>query len=354
MLMFAGMQTGNLGDAAHGADVIADLLRDVLIGPPTTHMMMTLEGYLSTIPHVDIRFGRWQTVLDAVFDGDPAHRPVSWAMHHYARAVASAALGMFDSARQAAEAFEDARAAVPAEYAFFNNPADAVLTVADLMMRGEMAYHAGEIETAFDLLQQAINAEDGLGYNEPRAWMHPPRHALGALMLEQGRVAEALAIYECDLATPAICRSADRIVATSGLAGLAECLHRLGGEDTGAADTELAAAMRATGPSRPRCRCGCGGCRDRLKAVSICSVAFPCPARAGHCGNGMAHFDPPDRLAGPVYHSAAVLSGTGKGWSASSSGMSAASLVRRHGMTGHNRADLDDPAAIDVLDEVEM
>ena len=97
MLMFAGMQTGNLGDAAHGADVIADLLRDVLIGPPTTHMMMTLEGYLSTIPHVDIRFGRWQTVLDAVFDGDPAHRPVSWAMHHYARAVASAALGMFDS-----------------------------------------------------------------------------------------------------------------------------------------------------------------------------------------------------------------------------------------------------------------
>ena len=260
MLMFAGMQTGNLGDAAHGADVIADLLRDVLIEPPTTHMMMTLEGYLSTIPHVDIRFGRWQTVLDAVFDGDPAHRPVSWAMHHYARAVASAALGMFDSARQAAEAFDDARAAVPVEYAFFNNPADAVLTVADLMMRGEMAYHAGEIETAFDLLQQAINAEDGLGYNEPRAWMHPPRHALGALMLEQGRVAEALAIYECDLGhTGDLPVSRQNRGNIWSLAGLAECLHRLGGEDTGAADAELAAAMRLADRAVTS-SCFCRGC----------------------------------------------------------------------------------------------
>ena len=48
MLMFAGMQTGNLGDATHGAAVISGLLCDVLVEPPTTHMMMTLEGYLST------------------------------------------------------------------------------------------------------------------------------------------------------------------------------------------------------------------------------------------------------------------------------------------------------------------
>ena len=260
MLMFAGMQTGNLGDAAHGATVISDLLRDVLTEPPTTHMTMTLEGYLSTVPHVDIRFGRWRTVLDALFDGDPAHRPVSRTMHHYARAVASAALGLFDSARHAAEAFDEARMAVPVEYVFFNNPADAVLTVADLMMRGEMAYHAGEIETAFDLLRQATNAEDRLAYNEPRAWMHPPRHALGALMLEQGRVAEALTVYECDLG-----RRGDLPVSRQNrgniwsLAGLAECLRRLGKSDAKAADAELAAAMRLA--DRPiASSCYCRGC----------------------------------------------------------------------------------------------
>ncbi|MEK9934855.1 MAG: hypothetical protein VW619_00350, partial [Rhodobiaceae bacterium] len=146
MLMFAGMQVGHFGDAARGAAVMTDLLDDVLVAPPTTHMMMTLEGYRSTIGHVDIRFGRWQAVLDRAFGGDPVCLPVSWAMHHYARAVAGAALGHAEAAQEAAEAFADALAVVPAEYAFFNNPADAILEVADLMMRGEMAYHAGEVE----------------------------------------------------------------------------------------------------------------------------------------------------------------------------------------------------------------
>lgn len=260
MLMFAGMQTGNLGDAAHGAAVMSGLLCDVLAEPPTTHMMMTLEGYLSTVSHVDIRFGRWQLALDRVFDGEPKHQPVSWAMHHYARAVAAAALGHFDLARHAAEAFDEARAAVPEDYAFFNNPADAILAVADLMMRGEMAYHAGEIESAFDLLRQAVNAEDRLGYNEPRAWMHPPRHALGALLLEQGRAGEALTVYEHDLG-----RTGDLPVSRQNrgniwsLTGLAECLHRLGDPHAKAADAELAAAMRlADQPIASSCYCrGC-------------------------------------------------------------------------------------------------
>ena len=265
MLMFAGMQTGNLGDATHGAAVISGLLCDVLVEPPTTHMMMTLEGYLSTVSHVDIRFGRWQPALDRVFDGEPGHRPVSWAMHHYARAVAAAALGYFDLARHAAEAFDEARAAVPEDYAFFNNPADAILAVADLMMRGEMAYHAGEIEPAFDLLRQAAIAEDRLGYNEPRAWMHPARHALGALLLERNRAVEALAVYEQDLG-----RTGDLPVSRQNrgniwsLTGLAECLHRVGDPEAKAADAVLAAAVRlADQPIASSCYCrGCAPVAD--------------------------------------------------------------------------------------------
>ena len=265
MLMFAGMQMGNRADATRGAAIITDLLQDVLDEPPATHMVMTLEGYLSTVSHVDIRFGRWHEVLDRVFDGDTASRPVSWAMHNYARAVASAALGLFDSARQAAEAFDDARSAVPAEHAFFNNPADAVLAVADLMMRGEMAYHAGEIETAFELLYQAAAAEDRLGYNEPRAWMHPPRHALGALLLEQGRVAEALQVYECDLG-----RNNDLPISRQNrgniwsLAGRVECLHRLEDSEMAAADANLAAAA---GHADQTISSSCF-CRGRVTATS--------------------------------------------------------------------------------------
>ena len=257
MLIFAGMQTGNLADAARGATVMADLLDEVLVEPPATHMMMTLEGYLSSVAHVDIRFGRWQAVLDKVFGGDPACRPVSWAMHHYARAVASAALDDADAARQAAKGFAAACAAVPADYAFFNNPADAILAVADLMMRGEMAYHAGDVETGFDLLRRAATAEDKLAYNEPRAWMHPPRHALGALLLEQGRVAAAAQIYEIDLgrddSLPVSRQNRGNIWA---LQGLHECWHLLGDGRADTLEAELESVRRlADQPITSSCFC---------------------------------------------------------------------------------------------------
>ena len=88
-----------------------------------------------------------------------------------------------------------ARACVPAGYAYFNNQADDILAVGAAMMRGEMAYHAGETEAGFNWLREAVAAEDRLVYTEPRAWMHPPRHALGALLLKQGCIDEARFIY---------------------------------------------------------------------------------------------------------------------------------------------------------------
>ncbi len=35
-------------------------------------------------------------------------------------------------------------------------------------------------------LRQAVELDDNLSYTEPWAWMHPPRHALAALLLDQG------------------------------------------------------------------------------------------------------------------------------------------------------------------------
>lgn len=41
--------------------------------------------------------------------------------------------------------------------------------------------------------------EDSLPYDEPWGWMQPVRHALGALLLEQGSVADAEIVYREDL-----------------------------------------------------------------------------------------------------------------------------------------------------------
>ena len=39
--------------------------------------------------------------------------------------------------------------------------------------------------------REAVRLDDTLPYDEPWGWMQPTRHALGALLLEQGRVVEA-------------------------------------------------------------------------------------------------------------------------------------------------------------------
>jgi len=41
--------------------------------------------------------------------------------------------------------------------------------------------------------------DDALPYDEPWGWMQPTRHALGALLFEQGHVNQAEAVYREDL-----------------------------------------------------------------------------------------------------------------------------------------------------------
>ena len=62
------------------------------------------------------------------------------------------------------------------------------------MLEGEIAYRRGEHDAAFARLRAAVGIEDDLPYDEPWGWMQPVRHALGALLLEQDRRAEAEAV----------------------------------------------------------------------------------------------------------------------------------------------------------------
>lgn len=150
-----------------------------------------LEGFLSMRVHALIRFGRWHDVLALPLPADPELYCVTTAMTRYARGVAQAALSDVAAARAEQRAFEAARARVPESRTLFNNTCLAILEVAAQMLEGEVAYRAGEHERAFAALREAVALSDGLTYDEPWAWMQPVRHALGALLLEQGRVEEA-------------------------------------------------------------------------------------------------------------------------------------------------------------------
>jgi hypothetical protein len=174
-----------------------------------------------------VRFGRWQEIVDEPLPDDPDLYLVSTAMLHYARGIAYATLKQIDKAEEERLRFQSSLQRIPRERSFFNNPAHDILAVGAKMLDGEMEYHKGNCDAAFALLRESVRLDDNLEYIEPWAWMHPPRHALAALLMEQGHFGEAEEIYRDDLGLSGrIQRCAQHPDNVWALHGLVECLQR--------------------------------------------------------------------------------------------------------------------------------
>lgn len=155
------------------------------------------DGFMPTALHVLLRFGKWQQILA---EPEPeAWRLFSRAERHFARSVALSALHKPDEARRELELMDAVTEQITDEWSMGNNPARDVLAVARTMAAGELLYREGKTDQAFELLRQAVELELELHYDEPPGWMQPVRHALGALLLADGRHAEAEEVYRADL-----------------------------------------------------------------------------------------------------------------------------------------------------------
>jgi tetratricopeptide (TPR) repeat protein len=212
-----------------------------------------VEGFLPTPLHVLVRFGKWQEILRE--PEPPASQPTTRAFRRYARGLALSALGRVDEAAAEQRLFEAACSAVPAEYSIGNNPTSVVLDIGRSMLAGELAYRRGDFEGAFTHLRAAVVKDEALRYDEPWGWFQPAAHALGALLLEQGRLPEAEQVYRRDLA----------LHPDNGwaLRGLADCLHRQERADEAAAveATFRARWKRADVEIRASCFCATGRLR---------------------------------------------------------------------------------------------
>lgn len=177
-----------------------------------------LEAFVPTPLHVMVRFGMWEEILKQ--PEPPANQPVTRTVWHYARALAFATTNRVDEAAAEKKAFDKTLASIPDSRLLFNNSCNAILSVADAMLEGEIDYRRGDFDAAFEHLREAVRRDDNLNYDEPWGWMQPARHSLGALLLEQGQLQEAAEVYREDLRRhPKNAWS---------LLGLAECLERLG------------------------------------------------------------------------------------------------------------------------------
>ncbi|NUP23473.1 MAG: hypothetical protein HOZ81_46945 [Streptomyces sp.] len=223
--MFLGQSRVALDTAAQlEASIPEDLLR-----VPSPPMADWLEGFLAMRVHALIRFGRWEDILDLPLPADPELYCVTTAMIHYARGVALSSTHRVPEAEAERRLFREAVARVPETRMLFNNTCADILAIASAMLDGELEYRKGDHEAAFAALERSIELDDNLPYDEPWGWMQPTRHAYGALLLEQGRVEQAEAVYRADLGLDGtLPRALQHPGNVWSLHGLHECLMRLG------------------------------------------------------------------------------------------------------------------------------
>ena len=129
--------------------------------------------------------------------------------------------------------------------------------------RAEIAAAEAEQQRLFDALArvQVTRRIFSNKCTEPWGWMQPVRHALGALLLEQDRVDEAVAVYRADLGfDPTLSRAKQHPDNVWSLYGYVECLRRLGRQDElGSAQLRLElAAARADAGIAASCFCRVG------------------------------------------------------------------------------------------------
>ena len=228
LMMYTCMFLGQYQPALKAAEqMCATLSEDVLHNCGRPQVLHTMEGYYSMKMHVLVRFGRWQEIIESPLPQDTELYCVSTAMHHYAKGVANSALKNFNAAERHLGLFNTTVARIPDNRKFFNNSAGTTLGIGEKMLEGELEYHQGNYELAFDHLRESVQRNDSLEYNEPWAWMHPPRHALAALLAEQGQLDEAEEIYRTDLGlNDKLFRCAQHPENVWALHGLVECLQQ--------------------------------------------------------------------------------------------------------------------------------
>lgn len=194
MLAYAAAMQGESKKATQAIDELLAELPPDFVAEHTAK----LDAFYAMPYELHLRFGRWDAML-----AEPKPKstfPVATAFWHFARGTALAAKKDITNARTEWNNLRSDRVGIPEGSVFRKNSAAAVLAVGEKMLIGEILYREGKVDEAVDRLRDAAAKEDDLQYVEPPEWILPPRHALGAILMDAGRYAEAEAVYRKDLA----------------------------------------------------------------------------------------------------------------------------------------------------------
>jgi tetratricopeptide (TPR) repeat protein len=192
-LWFASTAEGNSKIAVEAARKAASQVSDEAL-----KAVPLLAGFRVVPYYALTRFGKWDEMLRE--PAPPATSVYMQGMWHYARGTAFLGKGQTDSAEQEFAKVKELMADKALDQPLFSpNTGRAILSIAQEVLAGEIAAAKKNYDEAVAHLERAVRLEDALVYTEPAEFHYPPRLALGAVLLEAKKPAEAETVYWEDL-----------------------------------------------------------------------------------------------------------------------------------------------------------
>src|SRR5215813_6233593 len=157
-----------------------------------------LAGFRVVPYYALTRFGMWDEMLRE--PEPPTTSAYLHGMWQYARGTAFLGKGQINEAEQEyaklTETLKDKSLDQPL---FSPNTGHEVMSIAQEVLAGNIAAAKKNYDAAVAHLERAVHLEDALVYTEPSEFHYPPRQALGAVLLEANRPAEAEIVFWDDL-----------------------------------------------------------------------------------------------------------------------------------------------------------
>lgn len=195
-MAWSAMSLGHPENALEAARKIVDKVPPELSADKNVWALY--ETFLSQPMFVMVRFGMWEMMLaEPKPDIESLFMTGIW---HYGRALAYIHTDRLAEARRELRPLSAARKAMGnVEHYIGFATAEKLITIAQEIVLGELAYAEGYTLEGLAHLERAVRIEDSLRYNEPPDWYFPVRQFLGAMLLDAGRPSEAEVVFAADL-----------------------------------------------------------------------------------------------------------------------------------------------------------
>ncbi|NEQ51848.1 MAG: hypothetical protein F6K11_17195 [Leptolyngbya sp. SIO3F4] len=193
---FAALMGGQSELALDAADHTAQVDETMLQDPDFAG---ALQHYYSVPLFTLIRFERWDDILATPAPDEGLKYPVG--IWHYAQGMALAAQEKTAQAREHLTMLQTLvdDPSLTEQKIWGLNATNDIIHIATSVLAGEIAQAEGDSEQAIALLQQAVDLEKQLVYNEPPDWYSPTQNLLGQVLLKSGHYDAAETAFLSDL-----------------------------------------------------------------------------------------------------------------------------------------------------------